>query len=810
MTTRPSTPLRAAFALAFVLLPLAASAAGTADQKCRASKLKAAGKYAAALASCESKAALDDSTPDAECLSKAAGKMSDAFTKADTTGESTCGGLEPSSSDDVEALVAAIVAAAPSSPGGGKCPSTIYKAGGKYASSLLSAWSKFVTSADATKRDASISKAVGKLGTSVGKGEANTGCAGTGQSAAVETAVEDGAEPLLACLAGTGGCAEEVVQAGESVTTDPDGDGPDAETPITASVETPVAGTVTLNVVDAGMPPSGYAILGQEVEITAPVASAASPLVLTFVIDATLLPPDPQTVAIARNGVVVADCTGAAGVADPDPCVDSRIVLPGGDLEIVALTSQASKWSTLAPEAPAPDYWMRWEVRADEIGNDVATEIDFGWAGFTHDIDPVNGSAIRFGLSCPSASLPGSYGDCTVAGFDPAENNCRCANNTATICDEPSTADMDDCSGAVCTCYTRPPIPALAGGTPLCLVAAAYSNASGDWNPDTGAGDVVLNESFKLHLGMEVPQPCPVCVGDTTANDGVRDGTCDAGQTPGAACDANGTDPTFPAPGGGSTSLDCLPSIGTNISGLGIKFAHVESTASASLGSNIPCVGNISENCPCATCSTDTTVACSSDADCQDQLSDGCSLALGETCSTNDDCTSIDVGPCNTGLMKCIGKLTVNCSSNGDCQNYNAGTCVDPTCTSRGTGENVQPNSCLTLCGAGVDGEGTCDGPDNYYCDGFVDEEGNGSWACLNNTDCNLIGPEAGDCTIQRQNDCYPATITATGVADPDSPRTVAALCIAPTSNSGVNSASGLPGPARLRTDWTVTYGAQP
>jgi hypothetical protein len=815
---------RAALALAICLAPAATTAAPTPDQSCRAAKLKAAGKYTASVAGCHAKAATDASAVDGECLTKALDKLTGAFEKANEKGD--CSGLLDSTTEDADALVAAVLAAAPSAPAGGKCPSGIYKSGGKLASGQLSAWSKFVTTGDATKRDDSITKATTKLVTSVGKAEEKDGCTGTGQAAAIENAVETGIEPLLACLAGTGSCAEEEVGAGETVTTDPEGDGPDAETPVVATIETPVAGTVTMHVVD-GMPPSGYALLGQTVVIDAPDATAAAPLVLTFVIDASLLPMDPLTVALFRNGILVPDCTGADGVADPDPCVDSRTVLAGGDLQIVAFTSQASEWgagtavaptttvttttvtmttSTTIPEPPA-DYWMRWQVRADKVGDDVATEIDIGWTGGTHDIDPVDGSAMRFGLSCPSASPPTSYGECTVTGFDPAENNCRCANNTATICDEPLVADADDCSGAICNCYTRPPLPAVTLGTSICMVGLANSDASGTWNPDTGSGDVELNEYLKLHLGYDLVQPCPVCVGDPTPNDGARGGTCDVGQTAGAPCDAMGSDPTYPvASGGGSTSLDCMPSVSSNISGIGMKFPHVESTGSVSLAASMPCLGNPAEDCPCAACSTDPSVGCASDAECLETFGMRCSLDQAETCTTNADCSAVNQLNCHASLLRCTGDFDVVCATNSDCAAVDAGPCEAPTCDDNGQGTYPDPNYCLSgTCNAGGDGEGQCDDLSDTFCDALVEEDGKPLVSCQNNSDCGFYS--AGNCTVSVPRNCFGPTITAAGVADPDSPRTVAALCIGALSNGGANAASGLPGPARLRTDWSVTYG---
>ena len=74
--------------------------------------------------------------------------------------------------------------------------------------------------------------------------------------------------------------------------------------------------------------------LTQEFDITAPPASGPSnPLRLTFKIDASQVPA--EEIVVFRNGVAVQDCTGAPGVAAPDPCLvepDPRV--PGQDVEL--------------------------------------------------------------------------------------------------------------------------------------------------------------------------------------------------------------------------------------------------------------------------------------------------------------------------------------------------------------------------------------------------------------------------------------------------------------------------------------------
>ena len=118
--------------------------------------------------------------------------------------------------------------------------------------------------------------------------------------------------------------------------------------PVGTSVTSPVGGAVSISEDDPTQaPPAGYTFLGQQVNITAPVASAANPLILAFLIDASLLSPgaDASTLQAFRNGAPVANCTGPAGVASPNPCVSGREPLPGGDVKLTIRTSQASRWN---------------------------------------------------------------------------------------------------------------------------------------------------------------------------------------------------------------------------------------------------------------------------------------------------------------------------------------------------------------------------------------------------------------------------------------------------------------------------------
>jgi len=136
--------------------------------------------------------------------------------------------------------------------------------------------------------------------------------------------------------------------SGGSLTTDTELDGATNVDPIETTVTLPpgASGLVTIaEQPDPTPPPLGYAFAGQAVVINAPAATAANPLVFTFLVDASIAPPDP--IVVFRNGVPVPDCSVANPLTDPsatpDPCVVSRLPV-GDDVAITVRTSAASTW----------------------------------------------------------------------------------------------------------------------------------------------------------------------------------------------------------------------------------------------------------------------------------------------------------------------------------------------------------------------------------------------------------------------------------------------------------------------------------
>jgi hypothetical protein len=345
------------------------------------------------------------------------------------------------------------------------------------------------------------------------------------------------------------------------------------------------------------------------------------------------------------------------------------------------------------------------------------------------------------------------------------------------ICDLPFAVDADSCgSGNVCNCYFGGPLPLSAGNTPACVVNRFAQNLTGTANVDTGEGRVEVHLRSQVFLGESLTVPCPVCggtctageVGDTcavnsqcdtslgagngvcgnfdpTPNDGLRGGKCFEGRNENLDCDIDSPNTSFPAPGGGGQSLDCFPKVGLNVSGVGLQIDLVQTTGTQSIASNVPCgqPPSVPRICPCGQCTGDLTIPCQSNADC------GAS------------------GPCEATA----GQAFPN-------------QCAGEACSDTGNG---------------IDGLCTT-GPDITSCDGVLRANGDGFISCNGNADCLItnIGIDGGTCSLAKRQSCFLPTINAQGVADPNEPLGVALFCIPRTSNGGINTVAGLPGPGRV------------
>jgi len=197
---------------------------------------------------------------------------------------------------------------------------------------------------------------------------------------------------------------------------------------------------------------------------------------------------------------------------------------------------------------------------------------------------------------------------------------------------------------------------------PACVVNRLTRAVAGTLVPKTGCGDLELHLASAVFLGETVDRPCPVCTGDTTANDGRREGHCEGGAGAGVPCDAQGTSTRY-----GATSTDCLPSPGKAAGTIAIDLTPL-TTGDARLHASTACLlasGTEAARCACAGetqangCVGGT---CTTDGRCDDGPVDGaCSRAPFRGCrpgSGTQDCESsfAGSGECVVAARRCFGE----------------------------------------------------------------------------------------------------------------------------------------------------------
>jgi hypothetical protein len=327
------------------------------------------------------------------------------------------------------------------------------------------------------------------------------------------------------------------------------------------------------------------------------------------------------------------------------------------------------------------------------------TALELGWTGIAHLADLPDNYFISADVTCPNSSPP--CGSCTIDGISSTgqqyQSFTRCSNDFTIECDEPFGPDVDDCGGNTCNYVLGPPLAISAGNNPTCSINRLAVDVTGTSDPDGGTGEISLSLSTLVHLGEGLSNPCPVCAGDTTPLDGVKNGVCENGANDGNPCDVMGFSATFANPANNEgVSLDCPPEQLANISGSGLNITLELTTGSSSLAFENSCDSPLGFlDCACGVCSGDTTLAC---------------------------------------------------RNNTECANAAAGTC-----TAVGSGVARQPNECsdLTCTQVGITETGTClAGPNDTFCDGLLDASGDGFIGCTSDVDCDAVGSvcPGGDC----------------------------------------------------------------
>jgi cysteine-rich repeat protein len=137
-----------------------------------------------------------------------------------------------------------------------------------------------------------------------------------------------------------------------------DSNGSDLATPIAppgdpfgAAVETPSSGS--LEIVETSVTesaPAGTVFLERQIHVETPNGSPRNPIVLTFAVDDAVLPSSGAWANLDafRNGDRVPPCTGPAGRASPNPCLDEREQRAGGGAVLTVLSSRDGEWNFAA------------------------------------------------------------------------------------------------------------------------------------------------------------------------------------------------------------------------------------------------------------------------------------------------------------------------------------------------------------------------------------------------------------------------------------------------------------------------------
>ena len=261
-----------------------------------------------------------------------------------------------------------------------------------------------------------------------------------------------------------------VSSAGGTVTTDTGGTGPTATDAVETSVGVPATaggGSVTIAETAITVPaPTGFQLLGQQVEITSDAATtAANPLVIVFTLDESIVSGQtPASIQIFRteNGgpaTLVPNCTGAPGTASPDPCVSSRAYVNVTDIQITVLTSSASLWNMAVAAEGCP-------ATCDD-GNPCTQDTCDPPTGRCR-FDPLPGLSCNDGNACTT-------GDVCV----PAGGGATCQGSPLN-CDDGIGCTIDSCDPAAGCLHA--PVPAGEVG------AIQFASASAiQWSPTPDA-----------------------------------------------------------------------------------------------------------------------------------------------------------------------------------------------------------------------------------------------------------------------------------------------------------------------------------
>jgi cysteine-rich repeat protein len=188
-------PGAVAFALV-TILPAAAAAGATPTAVCAGTKLKASGKFAAVVLSCEARATLLGAGLDGACVERASAKFAVTLAKADARG-----GCAPTG--DLQAIVRSATSALHGAlrpvDTANRCASSKLEGAGRRAKAKLACHAK-ATARGLTVDLTCLVRAETRFAADFAKAETRPPCLTTGDVAGIENAVDDLVDDLVAAI----------------------------------------------------------------------------------------------------------------------------------------------------------------------------------------------------------------------------------------------------------------------------------------------------------------------------------------------------------------------------------------------------------------------------------------------------------------------------------------------------------------------------------------------------------------------------------------------------------------------------------
>ncbi|MGH7893721.1 MAG: hypothetical protein ACREQL_03585, partial [Candidatus Binatia bacterium] len=402
--------------------------------------------------------------------------------------------------------------------------------------------------------------------------------------------------------------------------------------------------------------------------------------------------------------------------------------------------------ATSTPSAACPN-------KIDFTGTSTGPVLDTGWTGIAHDATVVSDGTVTVDVTacagssrpCGVCSFTGPIANTSAAQYPAGPggqiNNHRCSGNTRKTCGTGAEDPTCASAGGTCEFYFGTLLPLSAGGVSTCVENRFNGMFTGTANIETGTSSSTPSLISRVFGGATNPHPCPRCIGDATANDGVRGGTCSGGVDNGSSCDVDGSSPNENF---GSTSLDCRPNTSV-LASLPINLKNSTGTEVRTLSTDNPLcrasglpAGTL---CICDTCDNLAATSCSTNADC---TAVGATICGGRRCQTGANAGHACTG---TGNQPICGACLAGSNMGGQCAANSA--CPGSTCSTGVCGVPglaTAPNACdggpLDCASGGTPGpnDGQCQtGPTDFFC------QPNGTMiGCTVDADCSGVSSCAG------------------------------------------------------------------